>query len=153
MSEYAENTENEKSNGKKSDSNKPSNREMDYFGENPAKLDNLLSENGKKDNRGQKNDYFGENPTKLDKILSEKTINNKIERKLDYFEKFPKDLDKILDTTHNKKPMDNKLDEFVSLESFKYLFSNPILTITSNNYITQSLPKLKKMMYWSWAVS
>lgn len=95
MSEYSENTGREKSSGKKNDSNKPPNRKMDYFGENPAKLDNLLSESGKKHNREQKNDYFGEKPEKLDQILSTSNKKNKKDkekltnRKLDEFAKKP----------------------------------------------------------------
>jgi len=111
MSEYSENTGGEKFNGKKSDSNKPSNREMDYFGEKPGKLDNLISETDNKENREQKNDYFGEKPEKLEKILADDTKNRTAEQKLDYFGEKPEKLDKFLSTSPKEKLKNSKLDD------------------------------------------
>jgi len=51
MSEYYENTGKVKSSGKNRDSKKPVNKEKDYFGEKPCKLDSFLSEPGRKDNK------------------------------------------------------------------------------------------------------
>ena len=109
MSEYSETAKNEKSHRKKSDSNNPSNREMDYFGESPEKLDELISEKGRTDNNEkeyndkQKNRYFGENPDKLDDILSLPNKNPLTNRKLDEYTKKPQDLNSIEKNQKNGK--------------------------------------------------